>query len=231
MAIVYSKNPSLNRKVAKTEKLPSGARRPLWPYVFATYREVGATCPLRCSFHPSHGADNQDDRRVHGELCYATKGRVTMHAKKGTPDESDGDTVYRMVQGLPPGTSVRHHVSGDVYTNNTLDWDYFTRLCEAHEARPDVSGWLYTHGSMVDFLLMQSRAPANLSVNWSCDSLEDAQAAADEGVVGLTAVLPKGTVRSTGVTICPEQTSGIPCAVCQLCWKADRKTIVGFIAH
>jgi hypothetical protein len=244
MPIVYSKNPSKNTKVAKVEKLPSGGTRALWPYIFATYREVGSTCHMRCAFHPGHGDDN---RRVHGELCYATKGRVTMHAKKGTPDASDGDTVYRMVQGLPPGVGVRHHVSGDVYdANGVLDWAYFERLVEAHEARPDVRGWLYTHAPLVDFLRMQERAKGtSLAVNWSCDDLDEAREHQAKGATGLTAVVARaikvdGVVvlrldndspRMKGVTLCPEQTSGIPCADCKLCWNDERKTIVGFIAH
>lgn len=233
MGIIYSKNPSKNGKIAKIEKLPNGTKRALWPYVFATYREVGATCPLRCSFHPEHGKSNTDDRRVHGELCYATKGRVTMHAQKATPDETDGDVVFRFVQGLPPGTSVRHHVSGDVYgPDGRLDWAYFERLVEAHEARPDVAGWLYTHAPLVDFLRMQERARGtSLAVNWSCDSLVEAREQQAAGATGLTAVLPKGTARAKGVVICPEQTSGIPCAQCKLCWNDERKAIVGFIAH
>lgn len=223
MTIVYSKSPSKNRKIAKIE---NGVAQ--WPFVYATYREVGATCHTRCGFHPAHEAS-----RVHGEQCYALKGRVALHSKRGTPDVSDGDEVYRFVQSLAPGAAIRHHVSGDVYNSDgSLDWAYFERLVQAHEARPDVRGWLYTHAPLVDFLRMQARAAGtSLAVNWSCDDLGEAQEQQDAGVVGLTAVLPKGTTRAKGVVICPEQTSGIPCAECRLCWKSDRKAIVGFIAH
>lgn len=224
MAIGYSKNPSKNRKVAK---LSDDGKQALWPYVFATYRRVGDTCPLRCSFHPDH-----PEARVHGQICYARKGRVPLHAQKATPDSADGDTVYRWIQGLPPGVTVRHHVSGDVYTDGVMDWDYFERLCEAHEARPDVKGWLYTHAPLVEFLRMRERAAGtSLAVNWSCDSLDEAREQQAEGVTGLTAVVAPDADRERGVTICPQQTSGISCVECGLCMVGDRKVIVGFLAH
>ena len=223
MGIVYSKSPSKNRKIAK---IVDGVAQ--WPFIYATYREVGATCHTRCGFHPAHA-----DRRVHGQVCYALKGRTVLHSKRATPEASDGDTVYRFVQSLAPGSAIRHHVSGDVYNaDGSLDWAYFERLVEAHEARPDVRGWLYTHAPLVDFLRMQERARGtSLAVNWSCDELDEARALQADGATGLTAVVPKGTARAKGVTLCPEQTSGIPCADCKLCWNDERKTIVGFIAH
>jgi hypothetical protein len=225
MAIRYSKNPSKNRKIAK---LSDDGKQALWPYAFATYRRVGDTCPIRCGFHP----DREGESRVHGSTCYARKGRVPLHASKATPDQTDGDTIYRWIQGLPPESVVRHHVSGDVYSDGeTLDWAYFVRLCEAHEARPDVKGWLYTHGSFADFQRMRARAPKNLAVNWSCDDLTEAQAAQADGAIGLTAVVEPDADRQRGVTICPQQTSGIPCVDCGLCMVVDRKTIVGFLAH
>ena len=219
--IVYSKSPSKNKKLALVvDKVVQ------WPFIYASYRKVGETCPTRCGFHP----DNETSK-VHGRNCYALQGNVRLHQGRAGADDSDGDMMYRWIQSMPPGSGVRLHVSGDVYRNGAFDAEYFTRLCEAFAARPDVSGWMYTHAPMVEWLAMQAEAPANLAVNWSCDSLEEAQEQAAAGVVGLTAVLPKGATRAKGVTICPEQTSGIPCAQCKLCWKGDRKTIVGFLAH
>ena len=221
--IIYSKNPSRNKKIAKVG--PDG-KTPAWPYIYATYRAVGETCPLRCGFHPDHPVAT-----VEGKRCYAKNGNVGIHQGRAGADDTDGDVIYRWVQGLAPGVGVRLHVSGDMYLNGEFDAAYFTRLCEAFEARPDVRGWTYTHAPLVEFLAMQAQAPANLAVNWSCDSLAEAQQALADGVVGLTAVVPLGSTRAKGVTICPEQTSGIPCADCKLCWNPDHKTIVGFIAH
>lgn len=226
MPTIYSKNPSRNRKIAKVG--PDG-KTPAWPYIYATYRQVGATCHTRCGFHPDH-----DNARVHGERCYALKGRTAIHSKRATPDASDGETVYRWIQGLPDGCGVRLHVAGDFYgEGDVLDWEYFERVCDAFRDRPKVSGWVYTHAPFADFLRMQAAAPGNLAVNWSCDSLDEAQDAQRDGAVALTCVLSpeQATQRVRGLTVCPEQTSGIPCADCRLCWKADRKTIVGFIAH
>lgn len=219
--IITSKSPSKNKKLAR---IVDGVAQ--WPFVFASYRTVGETCPTRCGFHP----DNETSK-VHGRNCYALQGNVRLHQKRATRDDSDGEQVYRWIQSMPPGSLVRMHVSGDVYNAGEFDAEYFARVCEAFEARPDVTGWLYTHAPLVECLQMQADAPDNLAVNWSCDSLEEAQAMQADGVTGLTAVLPKGATRAKGVTICPEQTSGIPCADCRLCTKSDRKTIIGFIAH
>lgn len=224
MPIVYSKNPSRNRKIARLDT-QTGA--PVWPYVYATYREVGTTCHKRCGFHPDHA-----DARIHGRQCYALTGRVALHQRRGTPDASDGDTMRTWIRTLPPQSAIRVHVSGDFYRRGgDLDRDYFEALCAALELRPDVTAWTYTHAPMVDWLWMRERAPDNFAVNWSTDSLEDARAAQSEGRTGLTAVVAPDADREKGVTICPEQTSGISCADCQLCWKVDRKTIVGFLAH
>jgi hypothetical protein len=221
--IVYSKQPTQNKKLAKVE---NGVTQ--WPFVYASYREVGATCPLRCGFHPDH-----PDAKVHGRRCYATNGNVGLHQRRATPSPEDGDTIYRWVQSLPPGSGVRLHVSGDVYKGGEFDADYFARLCEAFEARPDVRGWMYTHAPLAEFVDMQNAAPSNLAVNWSCDSLDDVARAKSRGVVATTVVLTldEARTRIKGVTVCPEQTSGIPCAVCKLCWKPNRKTTIGFIVH
>ena len=219
--IITSKTPSMNKKLAIIENNVAQ-----WPFVYASYRTVGETCPMRCGFHPDH-----ETSKVHGRNCYALQGNVRLHQARATREETDGDAVYRWIQSLPPGSLVRMHVSGDVYNAGEFDADYFARVCEAFTARPDVTGWLYTHAPLVECLTMQADAPSNLAVNWSCDSLDEAREQQAAGVTGLTAVLPKGTVRAKGVTICPEQTSGIPCATCKLCTKPNRKTIIGFLAH
>ena len=130
--IVYSKSPSKNKKLAL---VVDGVTQ--WPFIYASYRKVGETCPTRCGFHP----DNETSK-VHGRNCYALQGNVRLHQNRAAADDSDGDTVYRWVQGLPPGSGVRLHVSGDVYKDDQFDAEYFTRLLEAFEARPDVSGWM-----------------------------------------------------------------------------------------
>jgi len=221
--IVYSKSPSKNIKLALiVDKVVQ------WPFVYASYRTVGETCPIRCGFHP-----DREDAKVHGRRCYATTGNVNMHQKRGTADDTDGAVVYRWIQSLPPGALVRLHVSGDVYRFGEFDADYFASVCEAFAARPDVRGWLYTHAPEAEFLTMQGAAPENLAVNWSCDSLAEAREKQASGVTGLTAVVSAEQARERikGVTICLEQTSGIPCASCKLCLVPNRKAIVAFIAH
>ena len=222
---ILSKSPSRNRKIAA---VGPDNKTPEWPYIYASYRAVGPTCPLRCGFHPDK------DGRVHGQKCYARKGRVAIHQKRAQPDEGDGAQVYRWLQGLPDGAGVRINVSGDIAADGSkLDKPYLDGLTKGFKDRPELNGWLYTHVEKEQWLEVQNLAPSNLAINWSCDSLAEAQEAQEEGLTGLTCVISKeqANKRMRGVTVCPEQTSGIACAKCKICWKGDRKTIVAFIAH
>jgi len=228
--IVLSKNPSRNKKVAK---FGPDKKTPVWPYVYTITRAVGPTCPIRCRFHPIHDT-GEDKARVENEICYGRKGRVAIHQKKAQPDEEDGPKTYRWLQGLPDGAAVRGNVAGGIAKDgDQLDWGYLNGLIDGFTDRPELNGWLYTHVEKEQWLEVQNLAPSNLAINWSCDSLQEAQEAQEEGHTGLTCVISKEQAyeRIKGVTVCPEQTSGIPCISCKLCFNDKRKTIVAFIAH
>ncbi len=76
------------------------------------------------------------------------------------------------------------------------------------------------------------------TVNLSADTLEQADKRAELGVGPVVVVLSSGaggdirTPAGRRVVVCPAETSAkLDCARCGLCAKADRKGIVGFIAH
>jgi len=228
--IVLSKNPSKNKKVAK---FGPDKKTPAWPYVYTITRAVGPTCPIRCGFHPIH--DTKDSRaKVQKKTCYARRNRVNIHQRRAQPDEEDGPKVRQWLSRLPPGAAVRGNVAGGIAKDgDKLDWGYLNGLIDGFTDRPDLDGWLYTHVEKEQWLEVQNLAPSNLAINWSCDSLAEAQAAQEEGHTGLTCVISKeqAVERIKGLTVCVEQTSGIPCVSCRLCFNDKRKTIVGFIAH
>jgi hypothetical protein len=49
--------------------------------------------------------------------CYATGGNVNLHwehTAKQEQDRTDGDRLRAFVKSLPAGTTIRHHVAGDI---------------------------------------------------------------------------------------------------------------------
>lgn len=209
--IVLPMTPTTNAKLVGT----SGAK------MFATYREVGATCPASC---PLLGAG-----------CYAQGGNVAMHARRGSYDATDGARFVAWVADLPHGAVVRLHVSGDVMMPGddgatVVDAAYLDDVIRAAGARPDVTMYGYTH-AWRDIDRARFAMPANLTINASCDTPDDVADARAAGWMTTTVVPSDTTARRTGDTVvCPEQTSGIPCVECKLCMRA-RPVTVAFRAH
>lgn len=209
--IVLPMSPSTNRKLSGTR----GAK------IFATYREVGATCPASC---PLLNAG-----------CYAQGGHTALHARRGSYDARDGARFVEWVASLPVGAIVRLHVSGDVMMPGDdgatiVDGAYLDALCQGARARPDVKVYGYTH-AWREIDRDAVNMPANLTLNASCDTPADV---ADARAAGwqTTTVVPSDTSwrRNGDTVVCPEQTSGIPCAECKLCMRA-RPVTVAFRAH
>lgn len=204
---------TLTKNDSRNAKLGEGVR--------ATYRKVGETCPQDCSL-------------LETGVCYAMKGPVAIHSKKSGPSHEDADALLEYLQNLPGGKKIRHHVSGDFFENDQPDWKYISAMIAGHADRPDLQGWVYTHGwdRLPSKML---NAPESLTTNASCDTLEEAQEAYDQGWPTVVVVdedsdgeeLPDGTP----VVICPNQTDGLSCSECELCMQKDRNSVVGFREH
>lgn len=209
----------LPKRDSQNKKLGRGVR--------ATYRTVGAdgagTCPASCS-HLATGA------------CYALGGRVALHAKRGTRDETDASALRAWVDTLPRHTLVRHHVSGDVCTDGTPDREYIRAIREAHADAPrGVRGYGYTHA-------WESIDPLDLSgprlvFNASADSFEAADRAVAAGWPTTIVVAPDAprvgtTPAGYRWVVCPNQTRGTSCADCTLCARPlGKRPIIAFRAH
>ena len=201
-----SKQPTGNRKLVSTRS----AR------MFATYREVGPTCPRSCPLI---------------DACYAKQGRVNLH-QRGASSLDDGSIYRDWVRTLPQDAMVRLHVSGDIMRpdgSDTPDGPYLDAMAEAAEERPDVVAYGYTHAWRD---VPSSINRPNLVINASCDTAEDIEDARAAGWDVVTVVPSTVQWRRRGdVVVCPQQTSGIPCDKCRLCMRPNRRLVVAFKAH
>ena len=198
--------------------------RKLGENVRATYRKVGSTCPSDC-------------RHLKNRSCYAMYGYVDISARKSDYSKSDGQMLKDYILDLPSGKLIRHHVSGDfMKPGGVVDDDYIDDMLEAHKERPDIKGWGYTH-AWKDISPIKINSVRGLTINASCDSMEDAFEVSNEwpSVVTVGEDFKSKEVSLNGdtkrVVVCPNQTSGLSCSDCRLCMKKDRKSIVAFRVH
>lgn len=213
LGLRVTQNPSGNAKLVGNVK---GA------LFYATYREVGATCPSTC---PLLNAG-----------CYAQSGPTALQAR-GRSSDSDGAIFLRELARIPHGATVRLHVSGDVLTggdangSSTLDVAYLDALVDGARSRPDVTFFGYTHAWR---LIDRARFvfPTNFVLNASCDTPEDVAEARATGWDTCTVWPHDVTGKRHGDTVvCPNQTVGLSCAECRLCMKPNRPLTVAFLAH
>jgi hypothetical protein len=213
MPVVLPLAPTSNRKLVG---------KPARAIMFATYREVGATCPASC---PLLNAG-----------CYAQGGPTGIHARRGSYDATDGTRYRAWVDALPYGATVRLHVSGDVMMprddgTTAVDTAYLGDIVAAAHARPDVTVYGYTH-AWRDINRAAYDMPPNLTINASCDD-DDAVAEARAAGWDTTTVVPSDTAwrRNGSTVVCPNQTIGLSCAECKLCMRSKRTLTVAFRAH
>jgi hypothetical protein len=148
-----------------------------------------------------------------------------------------GEDFLDRVAALPVGTLWRHNIAGDLLRNE-YGRIHGQKLGALAEANMGSRGFIYTHhppeGQIGILLLANARG---FTVNISADTLEDADRAFTLGLP-TTVILPHDapgrslTPGGRRVVVCPAQIEpDVTCASCQLCAKAERRSIVGFRAH
>lgn len=185
--------------------------------VAATYRPVGPTCP------PCAMASD----------CYALRHRVAMIQRRSGSVEGELSTA----DGAP---LIRHHVSGDFFTESKngsklVDRKYVRRVASWHEKRPQryTEGWTYTHGP--DQLERAGFGPEywpnGLTVLASCETIDRAKELQSRG--WRTARVTTQKDRQDGEAYCPYdlaksrgQQSPVNCASCRLCFDDSNTNIV-----
>lgn len=203
--------------------------------VSATYASVEATCPRACP--------------LKGNGCYAQDGHVAFHearlARSGTPDQaarsealaidgafSAGDVPQDGARG---GRDLRLHVSGDARTARAAS--LLAGAARRWRARKGGNVWTYTHA----WRTVPRAAWNGVSVLASVESTKDGRAALRRGYAPACVVVehaPDGRAFDRdGVTWipCVQQTRGVACTDCRLCFDADRlvaaKSGIAFAVH
>lgn len=195
--------------------------------VAATYAPTNASCPQSCP--------------LAGRGCYAEGGRVGLVTRRlnavaagRTPLQVAKAEAAAIDAGRAFGQALRLHVSGDCRTAPAA------RAVAAAATRWRKRGgghvWTYTHA----WRRVPRGAWAGISVLGSCDRPEQGLAALKRGYAPAVTVAHHTSDRATvlhGVEWipCPNQTRGVTCTECRLCWSADLRERNGqgiaFAAH
>ena len=187
----------------------------------STYSERD-TCPPSCPHY-------RDD-------CYAEDYYTRLNWNKVPQRGQSLAEVCDQVSALPAGQLWRHNVAGDLAgIGETIDAAALGELVQANIGR---RGFTYTHKKSADAIKWARHATEwGFTVNLSADDAGEADTLAVTGLPTVCIVPMDTPERSTTpagrlIKICPNQINEyITCAVCELCQKADRKSIVGFRAH
>lgn len=172
--------------------------------------------------------------------CYAESGPLALHWRAVTAGDR-GLTWPEFcdeISRLPDGQLWRHNQAGDLpglgdYINPAA----MQLLIDANKGR---RGFTYTHkpATAENLELIRAANAAGFTVNLSANNLAHADTLAETGAGPVVTVLPTNAPAKTTtpagrpVITCPAQTrDDVSCADCQLCARADRPTIVGFLAH
>ena len=172
--------------------------------------------------------------------CYAESGPLALHWRAVTAGDR-GLTWPEFcdeISRLPDGQLWRHNQAGDLpglgdYINPAA----MQLLIDANKGR---RGFTYTHkpATAENLELIRAANAAGFTVNLSANNLAHADALAETGAGPVVTVLPTNAPAKTTtpagrpVITCPAQTrDDVSCADCQLCARADRPTIIGFLVH
>lgn len=171
-----------------------------------------------------------------------------MHWDKVTAGER-GEALLAFAQKireLPENQLWRHNQSGDLPgEGDQIDTDGLATLVRANKGK---RGFTYSHKPVLgpSNLATSNRASirwanANgLTINLSGNNPSHADALVDADAGPVVCLLPEGapltsaTPKGRKIIVCPAQREDLPgmtCAKCQLCARADRSVIVGFLAH
>lgn len=180
--------------------------------------------------------------------CYANGNPLGMHWDKVTAGER-GEALLAFadkIRSLPADQVWKHNQAGDLPgTGNRIDPEGLASLVEANRGK---RGFTYSHKPILGDGNTQTSNRASIrwanregfTVNLSGNNPAHADALADSQAGPVVCMLPEGapltshTPKGRRIIVCPAQRDDLPgmtCAKCQLCVRADRSVIVGFLAH
>lgn len=185
------------------------------------------SCPPTCKFNNGGG-------------CYAASGRLAIHWKAVDAGRRGGtlDELCNQVAALPRHQLWRHNQAGDlpVTSPGRIDRKALRQLTLANKGR---RGFTYTHHrpTKPNVDAVREANDNGFTINWSAETLEQADefAVLDAGPV--VVVLPIGATKPTRtpggrlVIVCPASIGNTDCLNCGICQHRDRAGVVGFSAH
>jgi hypothetical protein len=172
--------------------------------------------------------------------CYADGGPLALHWRAVTEGTrgTDWESFCNSIAALPAGQLWRHNQAGDLPgIGDYINPDALRMLTKANEGK---RGFTYTHkpASAENIALVREANKNGFAINWSANNLAHADELAELNAGPVVTIVPAATGAKTitpagrVVVTCPAQLrDDISCADCQLCARADRPTIVGFIPH
>ena len=146
------------------------------------------------------------------------------------------------VSKLERGQLWRHNQAGDLgYVRSQgreyIRLDLLKSLVDANKSS-GAKGYTYTHHQLHTHNSEAVKyANANgFTVNSSCESMQQADAAIAQGIPAVVVVdnskdVPTHTPDGHRVVVCPAQTRDTNCNDCGLCQQSKRTCVVAFLAH
>lgn len=185
-----------------------------------------ATCPDSCPLK-SAGCYADGTLRWHWDAVSA--------GKRGLP----WSDFLRQIKALPQGQLWRMNQAGDLPgEGDTLDQDALAELVWANAGR---RGFTYTHKPLsrsTEQAVVKLANYLGFTINLSANNPAHADERADLACGPVVTIVPTGTPQTSytpagrKIIICPAQNrDGITCASCQLCARATRSVIIGFLPH
>lgn len=208
-------------------RLSSGVGKVGAGRVAVTYASLVSTCPRTC---PHFGK---------GEGCYARLGRLApitarLNAARATAHQAaraEARAIRYWAKHAPAGRPLRLHVAGDSATDGTA------RIVSGAARAWPGPVWTYTHA----WREVARVSWGAVSVFGSIENMRHGRAVLRKGYApaAIVASHPEDgrAFHAHGVKWipCPEQTRGVACADCRLCFDAEglraRKSGVTFAAH
>ena len=207
--------------MTKTLLIQKSANRKTGPLP-VTYAER-KTCPASCPHY-------LDD-------CYAEAFHTRLAWDRAAAEGVGVAGVVSFIQKMKLGQLWRHAVAGDLWGQG----EHVDPLALGEVVRANIGrrGFTYTHKKSAQAIKWIRHANAwGFTVNLSADDAAEADRLADLNAGPVVCIVPADTKPGAKtpagrpITICPAQLNEyMTCSVCELCQKADRRAIVGFLPH
>lgn len=197
-----------------------------------------ASCPTACPFIKTKLVD---DVKVTLNGCYADYSYTGISWRKLDKTGLDYKALLSSIRHMDKGAKLRINVFGDLaHENQVIDNDKLNQLADTVAFRK-LNTILYSHHDLTiesNLIAFQSVFKKGLHVNASCESVEQAKTALDNGINAVL-VMPLNSpkvqkIDDVKVVQCPnEYNKKIQCINCMLCAKdrTQNRVIIGFTAH